>query len=607
MPYIGKSPSFGVRNRFVYLASADDTSVSGADANGATLTFTDGAYVDVYLNGVLLKTGTDYNTNTANTIAGLSALSANDEVTVVVYDIFAVADTVSATSGGTFSGNVTFNGDISVGDDLSLASDGALINFGADSEVTLTHVADTGLSLNDNLTITTADNDPQLTLISTDADSGVGPRINLNRNSSSPADDDALGFIYAQGENDADELTDYGFIGFFADDVTNGSEDGNAYVVLKKDGTNRNRINLTSTETVLNDDGQDLDFRVEATGHTHLLYVDSSNASVCIGANSSSDIADYALSGASDLVIGNTNNEQNGITIVSGASSGNSTINFSDSNSGEGRRAGHINYQHQYDEFQIYNNNVTQLLRISSVGNVIPHHYIKQTNATTAGGTFVNGTNITGYNSGNYNEMNSDDNDEILILNNYNSGGNKGGLKVQHANDTSNTTSKYFLAVNSTGTKAVIFGNGDFDSATNSYGATSDERLKSNIVDAKSQWDDIKNIKFKNFKKHDTSDLVQLGVIAQEVEKTSPSLISEHEPSKQDITHDSSLGTLYTETDKDNGDIPDGRIVGDVKEVKEKVKGVKYSVLYMKAVKALQEAMTRIETLEAKVKTLEEA
>ena len=48
MPYIGKTTDgFGVRNRFVYLASASDTSVSGADANGATLTFTDGAYVDV--------------------------------------------------------------------------------------------------------------------------------------------------------------------------------------------------------------------------------------------------------------------------------------------------------------------------------------------------------------------------------------------------------------------------------------------------------------------------------------------------------------------------------------------------------------------------------
>jgi hypothetical protein len=126
MPYIGRSTDgFGVRNRFLYLASADDTSVSGADANGATLTFSDGAYVDVYLNGVLLKTGTDYNTNTANTIAGLSAMSANDEVTVIVYDVFTVGDMVSATSGGTFSGAVTANSTLDMnGTELILDADG---------------------------------------------------------------------------------------------------------------------------------------------------------------------------------------------------------------------------------------------------------------------------------------------------------------------------------------------------------------------------------------------------------------------------------------------------------------------------------------------------
>ena len=37
------------------------------------------------------------------------------------------------------------------------------------------------------------------------------------------------------------------------------------------------------------------------------------------------------------------------------------------------------------------------------------------------------------------------------------------------------------------------------------------------------------------------------------------------------------------------------------------VKSMKYSVLYMKAIKALQEAQTRIETLEAKVTALESA
>ena len=133
MPYIGKSPSFGVRNRFVYVADASDTSVSGADANGATLTFSDGAYVDVYLNGVLLKPTTDYNTNTANTIAGLSSLSANDEVTVVVYDIFTVADTVSASSGGTFGGDIVFGGNVS-----GLDVNGTEIILDADGDTSIT-------------------------------------------------------------------------------------------------------------------------------------------------------------------------------------------------------------------------------------------------------------------------------------------------------------------------------------------------------------------------------------------------------------------------------------------------------------------------------------
>ncbi len=146
MPYIGKSPQFGVRNRFVYLiTSSGATSVSGSDANGATLTFTDGAYVDVYLNGVLLKPTTDYNTSTANTIAGLAALSTNDEVTVIVYDVFAVGDTVSASSGGTFGGAVTFSGGIggslTVADGLTLTdgnvtvASGHGIDFSATSDL----------------------------------------------------------------------------------------------------------------------------------------------------------------------------------------------------------------------------------------------------------------------------------------------------------------------------------------------------------------------------------------------------------------------------------------------------------------------------------------
>jgi len=107
MAYLGKTPSQAVRSRYYFTATGGETSLSGTDDNSNTLTFTDGNYVDVYLNGVLLVAGTDYNTTTANTIGGLTALVASDVVEVVVYDTFSV-----------FSGNVS--SDFSVGGNLTV-------------------------------------------------------------------------------------------------------------------------------------------------------------------------------------------------------------------------------------------------------------------------------------------------------------------------------------------------------------------------------------------------------------------------------------------------------------------------------------------------------
>ena len=145
MPYIGRSEKMGVRTVFHYLASNGTTSISGADVDGKTLSFVDGNYIDVYLNGVRLKKGEDFNTSTANTVAGLAALNANDEVNIVVYDAFSIADVVPASSGGSFGGNI------------SLTSDNAVLSFGADSDIKITHDPDDGLFLKSTAT---ADDNP---------------------------------------------------------------------------------------------------------------------------------------------------------------------------------------------------------------------------------------------------------------------------------------------------------------------------------------------------------------------------------------------------------------------------------------------------------------
>jgi len=127
MAYIGKTPSQAVRNKYSFTASGGETSISSSQISG--FTFSDGAYVDVYLNGVLLVAGTDYNTNTANTIASLSALVASDVVDIVVYDTFSVF-------GGAFNGTISTTG-LNVGSSTAVSSIKDEDNMASDSATSL--------------------------------------------------------------------------------------------------------------------------------------------------------------------------------------------------------------------------------------------------------------------------------------------------------------------------------------------------------------------------------------------------------------------------------------------------------------------------------------
>jgi len=112
MPYIGRGPGFGVRSRFIYTATANQTSFSGNDGAGITLAYTDTLYLDVYQNGVLLVPATDYAATTGTSVVLVQGASADDTVEMVVYDIFSVADAVSAKDGGTFNGAISVTGKI---------------------------------------------------------------------------------------------------------------------------------------------------------------------------------------------------------------------------------------------------------------------------------------------------------------------------------------------------------------------------------------------------------------------------------------------------------------------------------------------------------------
>ena len=109
MSYIGAEPDgMGKAQRFTFTASGGETVVSADDA-GVPIGYTAGQ-VSVYLNGVKLVVGTDCIATNGSTITGLSALSASDVVEVIALSAFSPSDTVSAASGGTFSGAVIHSG-----------------------------------------------------------------------------------------------------------------------------------------------------------------------------------------------------------------------------------------------------------------------------------------------------------------------------------------------------------------------------------------------------------------------------------------------------------------------------------------------------------------
>jgi len=150
---------------------------------------------------------------------------------------------------------------------------------------------------------------------------------------------------------------------------------------------------------------------------------------------------------------------------------------------------------------------------------------------------------------------------------------------IQILSDSGSTNTKHFQ----------IEADGDVQNTNNSYGSLSDRKFKENETDANSQWEDIKALKIKNYNLKIYPDVKHLGVVAQDLEDAGINGLVKIKPD-----------VLYSATET----LPEGKNVGDVKE--ETYKEVKYSILYMKAVKALQEAIERIETLENKVKALEE-
>jgi hypothetical protein len=432
-----------------------------------------------------------------------------------------------------------------------------------------------------HLTTDITSNFSLLQLESTESGTATAPDMAFYRNSASPADDDNVGAIQFYANNSAGERTQFGSFYYQITDVTNGDEDSKLKMFAQQAGVFREFLTVGSDaagtgEVCVNQSAANIDFRVESDSDQHAFFVDGATGNIGM---SVSDIDSHTpqtfnpdkrsfvnyFSGGTQFVVGrsdtavvagdyvggylfktndNSVNKFGGMIATADDSTGNAGLEF-------------------YPVSNAYENSSEGSMQLDDTGDL----YIR------AGGIKVGRSHGNVYT----------DAEESIIIYNSAGGSNDSFTQIQARDGTGGD--QVFKHERRGVIKSEIEENGDFLSATNSYGSTSDERLKENIVAASSQWNDIKALQFKNYSmiedKLDAPNM--LGVMAQDLQASGMN----------------GLVKQIFQTDAEDNPVLDAD--GNQKEFL----SVKYSVLYLKAIKALQEAMERIETLETKVAALE--
>ena len=427
-----------------------------------------------------------------------------------------------------------------------------------------------------------------------------------------------------------------------ADADTTISADTDDQIDFKLGGVDE--MTMSSSGIVINEGSNNRDFRIETNGNANMLVVDGGDDDVRIGTATSFGPHDAGLKVKGDITIGDFTADSASATLgfikSRNTTVGSQTIVANDD------EIGRIAFRADDGDDANYNNNVAAIFCQIDAAPGTNDTGGRLQFSTTADGARTVTERMRIHASGNVEIGATDDNAKFKVtssttgenvIRGFVSGNYTSTVVVSSCdrNTTNGTYSFYTAVLTGVEQRFTVADSGNVTNSNNSYGQISDERLKSNIVDANSQWDDIKALKVRNFKKAGNSDMIQIGVVAQELEAANMNgLVEEKNPDEYDIKHNSVFGTLYTSDDAETKDGQDAVLytaddyeviegsknvgdvkskathskkVGEIKEVKEKVKSVKYSVLYMKAIKALQEAMAKIETLETKVKALEDA
>jgi len=337
----------------------------------------------------------------------------------------------------------------------------------------------------------------------------------------------------------------------FNGNVALGNASGDTIAI---NGTVNSNVSLDGGTFVFNESGADKDFRIEGDTDANLFFCDAGNDRIGIGTATPSHKMEIYQSAPSANITGlyfNTNssggysqkiawydNWSGGAGVRAGIY-GYATV---------GANKGQLRFQTGNGGGSLVDVAVFDEKGQMAIGNTSPGATLSVETPSVVSNGF----------------------DALLLYNTGNS--TPYGMQIVFSAASPDNNTQYYINCNDTGgARFIVYSDGDVQNHDNSYGGISDERLKQDIIDSTSQTEDIKALKIRKYRfKSDVeanpNAIHHIGVIAQELQQTSPGLVSYNE---KDDTY-----------------------------------SVQYSILYMKAVKALQETILEVEKLKTEVESL---
>ena len=508
------------------------------------------------------------------------------------------------------AGLLTIADDLGIGDGKTIGS--------ATTPAAIT-IASNGL-----VTISRSDNAENLSLVSTDADASVGPTLRLDRQSSSAADGDLLGKINFVGHNDAGTPEDIAYAGITAiiNDASDGTEDGKLAINTIVAGTERSRVFIDASETVFNEDSVDVDFRVESNGVASAFFVDAGADAVVIGESAAHQtisggtpafqVSGEGFRGGSAIV--RNDNGQFGPFLAFAKSRNTTPGSFTIVQDGDG--CGGINFFAD-DGTNLDSQVATIVAEINgSPGeNDTPGRLVFSTTADGAAAVTErmripsDGRILFGCTSEPTNSVSG-----VQLSN----AGTFSSCKFSVGNNVGNFTQISFINGNG------VVGSIKTNAAATAYNTSSDYRLKENVV---TDWDAttrLKQLKPSRFNWKTAKDTTLDGFLAHEVSSIVPEAISGEKDAMKDESNVvlNADGTVCTwgvskkmweegklPTTDEDGKTVDPIYASDTTWVESKSvpdhQAIDQSKLVPLLTKALQEAISEIETLKTKVTALE--